>query len=250
VLRRQFSGNRKFCAPASTLVVKIPPIANLQNVIGKCNDPSEQTTRTKESNDKMERTNEETENIHYKITAETVLFFDMDGTLVDTNLANFLSYKKAINSVTKSDNDLTYNPDKRFNRSLLKIAVPDLTETEYERIIQEKEEYYNDFLHETKLNENVTDILYKYSKTNKTVLVTNCRKERALTTLNHFGLADKFSDIFYRQFADNDKKINKFQNAISILGVPPNIIVAFDNEKSEINDAIKAGIPAENIIHI
>jgi beta-phosphoglucomutase len=198
----------------------------------------------------MKQSNEETENIHFKITAETILFFDMDGTLVDTNLANFLSYKKAINSVTKSDNDIPYNPDKRFSRSLLKIAIPNLTVAEYERIIQEKEECYNDYLYDTKLNTEVTNILYKYSKTNKTVLVTNCRKERALTTLNHFGLSDKFSDFFYRQFAPCNKKINKFQNAISILGVPPNIIVAFENEETEILDAMQVGILRENIFNL
>ena len=180
------------------------------------------------------------------ITADTVLFFDMDGTLVDTNLANFLSYKKAIHSVTNSDHDLTNNPDNRFNRSTLKNAVPNLSETEYERIIQKKEEYYNDFLHEMKLNLKTADILSKYSKTNKTVLVTNCRKERALTTLNHFGLTDKFSVIFYRQLTDIDKKINKFQNAILELGVPPNFVIAFENEETEIADAKQAGIEIIN----
>jgi beta-phosphoglucomutase len=76
----------------------------------------------------MERTNEVTQNIDFNITSDTILFFDMDGTLTDTNFANFLSYKKAICSATKSDHNLTYNPDKRFNRSILKNAVSNLTE--------------------------------------------------------------------------------------------------------------------------
>jgi phosphoglycolate phosphatase-like HAD superfamily hydrolase len=170
----------------------------------------------------------------------------MDGTLVDTNLANFLSYKKAIISVTKLNHDLTYNSDKRFNRSSLKNAVPNLTENEYKRIIQEKETYYNDFLHETKLNPAIADILFRYSKTNKTVLVTNCRKDRAITTLKYFGLDDKFSYIFCREFDDNGKKINKFQKAILKLGITPNLIIAFENEESEIADAREAGITIIN----
>lgn len=199
-------------------------------------------TTTSRKRTAMQKTNEVTQDI----TADTILFFDMDGTLIDTDLANFLSYKKAIVSVTKSDNNLTYNPDKRFNRSNLKNAVPNLTECEYEKIIHEKEKYYNDFIHETKLNTEIADILFKYSKTNKTVLVTNCRKDRAMTTLKHFGLEDKFSNIFCREFGDSNKKVNKFQNAISKLGVPPNFVIAFENEETEIVDAKQAGIKIIN----
>lgn len=186
------------------------------------------------------------QNIDVTIKAETVLFFDMDGTLVDTNLSNFLSYKKAILSVTKTDYNLIYNSDKRFNRSNLQNAVPNLSEAEYEKIIHKKEEYYKEFLPETKLNTKIAGFLSKYSKTNKTVLVTNCREERALTTLNYFGLVEKFSNIFYRQFTANHEKINKFQNAILKLSVPPNLIVAFENEEIEIADAKLAGIEIIN----
>lgn len=196
----------------------------------------------------MKQKDKSTLDLANKITSETVLFFDMDGTLVDTNLANILSYKKAIISVTKSNHDLTNYSNKRFNRSSLKNAVPNLTEDEYERIIQEKETFYYDFLNETKLNYETAEILLKYSKTNKTVLVTNCRKERALTTLKHFELENKFSDVFYREFSDNGEKINKFQNAILKLGIPPNLVIAFENEAIEIEDAKKAGI--QNIIEI
>ena len=185
-----------------------------------------------------------------KITADSILFFDMDGTLVDTSYANFLSYKKAIELVMKSDCHIKYNPTQRFNRSLLKIAIPNLTEKELTMIVSEKEKCYDNFLPETQLNNEIAEILDRYYKNNKTVLVTNCRKERALATLNYHGLTEKFSNLFFRQFGNGYKKINKFQNAISKLGVPPNFVIAFENEESEIADAQKAGISIINSLYL
>jgi beta-phosphoglucomutase len=132
-----------------------------------------------------------------KIKENDILFFDMDGTLVDTDFANFLSYKKAIQSFIPTENGIEFNENERFNRASLKIIVPNLTEEEYEKIIQKKEVNYKEHLSETKLNKSVVDILLKYYKTNKTVLVTNCREDRAMMTLNYHKLTDKFSNIFF-----------------------------------------------------
>ena len=189
------------------------------------------------------------QDIEAKITDETILFFDMDGTIVDTNLANFLSYSKAIQSVTNSDYGLSYKPNNRFNRSKLKNVVSNLSEADYKKIIQKKEEIYTDFLQEIKLNKVIVDILYKHSKANKTFLVTNCRKDRVFNTLNHFGLTNEFDDIFFRVF-DNDKKINKYKNAITQLDISPEVVIIFENEKAEINDAVIAGVPTKNIFKI
>ena len=176
------------------------------------------------------------------ITSDSILFFDLDGTLIDTDYANFLSYKKAIKVVLQNDFDLPYNPHQRFNRSLLECVIPNLTETELEMIVCEKEKYYNNFLQETQLNNKIVEILYKYSKTNTTVLVTNCRRDRAFATLGYHGLTNQFSDLFFRQFSDSKTKVNKFQNAISFLGISPELVIAFENEREEIADARKAGI--------
>jgi beta-phosphoglucomutase len=190
----------------------------------------------------MKVENEYLKNIELKINENTILFFDMDGTLIDTNLANFLSYKKAIKSVFKSDISLSYNPEKRFNRSDLEITCPNLDKAEYSKIIQQKEENYDEFLHETKIIDEVADILKWYSKTHRTVLVTNSRQERAIKTLNHFGLSDLFRDKFYRQFSDGNERINKFTNALLKLDISPNLVLAFENEETEIEDAKKVGI--------
>lgn len=179
-----------------------------------------------------------------KITTDKILFFDMDETLVYTDYANFLSYKKAILSVTHSDHGLTYKADKRFNRKSLIAALPNSTEQELSNIIQLKEQYYYDFINETKLNVQIVKILLKYSKTNITVLVTNCHKERAMRTIKHHGLHDKFNSFFFNECIDSGN--NKFQNAISKLNIAPTTVIAFENEESEILHAKMTGIQIIN----
>lgn len=188
--------------------------------------------------------------LNLNIKENDVLLFDMDGTLIETDFANFLSYKKAIESFIQTKNEIKFNSNERFNRSSLKNAVPNLTEVEYEKIIKHKEGNYKDYLLETKLNKSVVDILLKYHKINKTVLVTNCREDRALMTLNYHKLTDKFSSFFFRTFSDNGERINKYKNAISSLSLSVQTVIVFENEKLEIEDAIRAGISINKILNI
>lgn len=182
------------------------------------------------------------------IDEATVLIFDMDGTLIDTDLANFLSYKDAIQSIIGLDHELILNPTERFNRMTLKTVLPNLTESEYRAIIKRKEEKYERYLPKTKLNEMVFGILKKYYKSNRTVLVTNCRKNRALLTLEYHNLKDKFNDLLFRQ--SSNSQINKYKNAISTLSLSTQNIVVFENENKEIKDAESAGISTNNIIRL
>ncbi len=45
-------------------------------------------------------------------------------------------------------------------------------------------------------------------------------------------------------------EMNKFEYALTTLGIPPLSTIIFENDKSEINAAIHSGISTENIFSI
>ena len=183
--------------------------------------------------------------LDYRINNKSILFFDLDDTLVYTSNANSLAYIKAIQQVIQLDVDFYFRSNNRFTRDVLKKEIPNLDEEKYERIIELKEKFYIEYLSETKLNNALVNVLKKYSKINETILVTNCREERAVTTLNYHGLIDDFTYKFYRQ-----EKDRKYEYALNYLQISPISVIAFENEESEIKAAILAGILSENIISI
>ena len=79
-----------------------------------------------------------------EITKDKTLFFDMDGTLIDTDFSNFLSYEKAIQSVIKTNEKLTYSPKRRLNRLNLRSKFPNISDCDYRKIVILKEEFYKE----------------------------------------------------------------------------------------------------------
>ena len=125
-------------------------------------------------------------------------------------------------------------------------ALKDRQNTELSGIIEKKEELYNNYLHEIQVCKEKVSVIFEYAKYNKIVLVTNSSSNRAMTILNYFGLTEYFDEIFCQESMNENNKINKFQNAIEKLDITPNIVVAFENEESEILFALKAGIEIIN----
>jgi FMN phosphatase YigB (HAD superfamily) len=171
----------------------------------------------------------------------------MDETLVETNFANFLSYKSAIQKSLGIVFAIPYNPNQRFTRETLKETFPDISSVTTDKIVHLKNQYFNDHLSLTSLIKPSVDILKKFAPTNKTILVTNCREERAISTLQYHALNHLFSFMFFHQEKDNGKN-NKFEYALSSLNISAVSVIVFENDPKEIEAALFCGIPRTNII--
>ena len=176
------------------------------------------------------------------------VFFDMDGTLIETDFANFLAYNKAIEIVLRRKNAITYNPAYRFDKNRLEERVRGLSEFQYRRIIQIKNELNKEFLHATYVNERLVNQLIKLSQKKSIYLVTNAYAKRAQMTLSFHGLERYFNGMIC--IDDRPTNANKYLHAVEYLCASPKKIVVFENEKKEIINAAKAGINPTNIYHI
>lgn len=174
----------------------------------------------------------------------SIYFVDMDGTLIDTDYANFLAYQCAVREATDGRFDIHYASGRRFNRQALKESLPQLP---LDCIVELKAECYAQFLPETKINTALLDRLRMLNATSITVLVTDCEEKRAIQTLRHHGLESLFNNLCCRTPGQSG---NKYCRALAQLRVPSQSVVVFENEASGINQAVLAGIPRESVISI
>lgn len=187
-----------------------------------------------------------------KITSDKILFFDLDGTLIDTNYANWLAYNKAYDiSEFKKDidpaDDILFEFD--VNERVDKLRITDMLmrfgKKYCDDIILKKKALYNEQLKFTKKIEENIDILKRFSKTNKIILVSNCSRERGIDTLKYHQLDTCFHKMFFAE--DKTLSENKYENAIQLLGISPDNIVAFEDDKNQIERAKEVGIKDINI---
>jgi beta-phosphoglucomutase len=176
-----------------------------------------------------------------------IVFCDMDGTLVDTDYANYLSYRQAVIEATCGKYDVEFSCE-RLNRESLKNRLPSLTAAQYEVIAALKAEYFSKFLSETRLNVTLANVITRCSRTNETVLVTYCRNKRAMDTLRHHSLLECFSQFIFWEDLHQGESSNKYESALSITGANPEAVLVFENDIADVEKALLAGVPRKNII--
>ncbi len=175
-----------------------------------------------------------------------VIVFDLDGTLVDSDYANFLAYENAVIHVLSKHIGLDFSQSIRITRESLKELIPNITDKQLKDITSHKERVYHKYLSKTKVNSQLIQIIERFQG-KEVVLATNSRRCRAELLLNHHGLIGKFSRKIFRGDKDQSDKYARLMAEIPKERTP---ILVFENDGDAIALAIACGIGIDQIIDV
>lgn len=173
-----------------------------------------------------------------------IFVFDLDNTLIKTNRANNNSYKEAIFAVTGRNVEIK---KERFTRIDLSSVLPNISASQITEIVAEKEKCYAKHIYETTLNKQLVKILKLLKDSgNETIMLTESRKTRAQQVCEYYDLTQYFSQQYY---LDDYGETSKYQY-LKMLKKSLEPIVLFENERLEIQRAIKNGMSENQIIKV
>lgn len=178
------------------------------------------------------------------------LFFDLDGTLVNTYEADFLAYRDAIEDATgivvKREYFMATNGMEM--RKKLDILAPDVTPEQVKQIAAGKKKYYKNYLHKTVPNESLISFLTDMAQYHTTALVTTAKQQNAEAVLNEYGITDLFDAKVFGDGVENPKPHpESYLKALELTGLSPDEVLAFEDSKTGIDAAHAAGIKTVHI---
>lgn len=168
---------------------------------------------------------------------------DLDGTLIETDLANNMAYKEAIEVCA-------YEKEVFIDVNGPRITRADITKIygeneKAENIIRTKESIFYKYLPLTSLITSTMALLLQYRNSNKKlILVTNCKSRRAVELLEYYDI----DSMFYAQFYNDCG--NKYTKVLTEYNISPQNAMLIENEESQIMNAVVAGVAAKNIIKV
>ena len=179
-----------------------------------------------------------------KYLKKIVWVFDLDNTLVMTDVANNNAYQEAICACMGRKMIFKQN---RFTRNDLYKLFPSLPESLHNEIIKIKESVFSQHLKETSLNKQLIKILVLLKKCGgETVLLTESHKKKVMQVFDHYQLTPLFNRVFCKE---DYKTMNKYQFLKEIV---PDIqsVVLFENDNEELNRAVQYGLQDNQLITI
>lgn len=171
--------------------------------------------------------------------------FDMDGTLFDTRPVNYLSYKKAIESIGK---EFTMAPE-QFNSECYGKSYRNflpffhLSEEEIEEVHERKLKLYPKMLKEgTRKNSTLFDVLQAISKQYYIALVTTASRKNVIELLEYYACEECFDLILTSEDVIRKKpNAEGYLKAMNYFKVKPEDAMIFEDTEECVKSAMTTG---------
>lgn len=167
---------------------------------------------------------------------------DLDGTLVETDTANFLAYQEAIEKVMGFKIE---SKGGRFTKENIRTECPQISDDELSAVIKYKNDVFEKYLCETSINLYVVDLVEKMSKKCQIILTSNSNPRRGNDVVAYHNLDRLFTSKYY-----NIRPLNKYSKVLSLYNIASKDVLVIENDEADITDALNAGILTEQIIDV
>lgn len=184
------------------------------------------------------------------------LLVDFDNTLVFTNEANNLAYRRSIEDIAqiKMSNKqyqlvVSSMPDQRITATGLYEIISEILNTSLDvpKIATYKNKIYPAFISYIQKN----DVLIRALENIKSnpeitiILVTNANPRRVIPILDFFDLESLFERIFY-----TNNSLDKYSLVISQLNLDPDNLIIIDDDQNQLDSAKLSGVSDIRLIKI
>ena len=172
------------------------------------------------------------------------LFFDFDGTLVDTKMSNYFAYKEA-----SSLFGIEFPKDcflKNFGKHFFEFSHEIMGKKDFDlqkKIHLKKKEIFKNYLNKGTLLKKTFEILKNNFQKFKTVLVTTASKEAIDDWDNIFNFKKYFDFIITGEDVENKKpNPESYLLALKKTGISPQEAIVFEDTDIGFSSAKNAGI--------
>ncbi|MCT7593192.1 HAD family hydrolase [Aliarcobacter butzleri] len=170
-----------------------------------------------------------------------LIIFDLDGTLIDTFEANYISYKDAFEKYGYKIDKIEFK--KVFGQNIkefIKFFAPDYDSELLKNIHETKKEFYKDNLHYTRINQFLIDIINNLSSTYYFAICTSASKESCFDLLNFHNIVNKFDLILTREDVINSKPDSEiFDKCIKYFNIDKKNVIIFEDSEIGVISALK-----------
>lgn len=181
----------------------------------------------------------------------SAIFFDLDGTLVNTDPLHFQIWQEMLRDYQLEIDDVFYkkNISGRANQLIIEDILPSLSLEASEKFAEKKEASFRELAKLSQPMAGLSNILDWTNKVGlKKAVVTNAPPKNAHFMLSVLGLTDSFDTVVLATDAVAAKPDPApYLLALERLGLNPEEVVTFEDSPSGIRSSVAAGIPTIGI---